>query len=74
MRTISVSGGNLFDIALRELGDARAAWRIAAANQMIDFWITGQVELKIPDPDPNAVNDGLPALSLVLPVTQQGGA
>jgi hypothetical protein len=38
-----VTGGNLFQITLIELGDARVAWRIAALNNLLNFWIVGSV-------------------------------
>lgn len=62
-RTISVSGADisLFHLAARELGDARQAWRIAAANGVSEFFLYGLGVLVIPDPDPTATT-GLPQL------------
>jgi hypothetical protein len=48
-------GGNLFRIALEELGDATQAGRIAdlnhhalMANGFVDFWVQGSQALQIP--------------------------
>jgi hypothetical protein len=54
MKTITVGGGNLFQVALQELGDATQWNRIAQLNGLIDPVITGIVTLQIPDIDPNA--------------------
>ena len=54
MRTITVAGGNLFQIAAQELADATQWLRIAQANGLSDPVLTGLVVLKIPDTDPNA--------------------
>jgi hypothetical protein len=50
METISTTGGNLFDIANRLLGDANLWYIIAAANDISDPWLDGLVTLIIPDP------------------------
>ncbi|QEH36498.1 hypothetical protein OJF2_50820 [Aquisphaera giovannonii] len=54
MRTITVAGGNLYQIALDQLGDATQWNRIAEANDLVDPFITGIVTLQIPEIDPNA--------------------
>lgn len=54
MRTITVAGGNLYQIALQYLGDATQWNRIAQANGLIDPVITGIATLEIPSADPNA--------------------
>lgn len=54
IRTIRVAGGNLFAIALAELGDATQWNRIAALNGLTDPWLTGQHALLIPPVDENA--------------------
>ena len=54
MKTITVGGGNLYRIALEQLGDAAQWDRIAEANGLIDPVLTGIVTLKIPDADPSA--------------------
>ncbi len=54
MKTITTGGGNLFQIALQELGDATQWNRIAELNDLIDPFLTGIVTLKIPKLDPNA--------------------
>ncbi len=41
-------GGTLFRIALEELGDAEQWDRIARLNDLIDPWLVGYFELKIP--------------------------
>lgn len=50
-RTITVVGGNLFDIAARELGDATQAVRIAQRNGLSDFFLSGTVTLDLPPVD-----------------------
>ena len=54
MKTVTVAGGNLFQIALEQLGDATQWDRIAILNGMVDPFLTGIVTLKIPQADPNA--------------------
>ena len=54
MRTVTVAGGNLFQLALTYLNDATQWNRIAQANGLIDPQITGVVMLQIPSVDPNA--------------------
>jgi hypothetical protein len=54
MKSITVAGGNLYQIALQQLGDATQAFRIAELNGLIDPVITGIVTLQIPDTDPDA--------------------
>lgn len=54
MKTITVAGGNLYQVALEQLGDATQWSRIAELNGLIDPMLTGIVTLQIPDTDPNA--------------------
>lgn len=54
MRTVTVAGGNLFDLALKYLGDSSQWNRIAQANGLIDPMITGIVTLQVPSINPNA--------------------
>lgn len=54
MKRVTVAGGNLFQLAAVELGDATQWIRIAQLNQLFDPMISGLVTLAIPDPDPNA--------------------
>jgi nucleoid-associated protein YgaU len=54
MRTITVVGGNLFQIAAEELGDATQWIRIAQLNNMSDPLLEGLVTLVIPERDPSA--------------------
>ena len=51
MKTITVAGGNLYQLALEHLGDATQWNRIAQANGLIDPVINGVVTLKIPQKD-----------------------
>ncbi|MDY3551399.1 hypothetical protein R5W24_000475 [Gemmata sp. JC717] len=51
MKTITVAGGNLFQIALQELGAAEQWNRIAQANGMTDPFFTGTRTLRIPAVD-----------------------
>ncbi len=59
LRTIAVSGGNLWSIAARELNDATQASRIAALNGLTDPMLTGQMTLLLPPLDAGATG-GLP--------------
>jgi hypothetical protein len=52
-RTITIAGGNLFQIAAQELGDAQQWNRIAALNGLTDFMVSGVVTLQIPPSIPN---------------------
>jgi hypothetical protein len=54
VRTIIVTGGNLFNIAATELADATQWIRIAQLNNISDPMLLGVVTLMIPDTDPNA--------------------
>ena len=54
MRTLTVAGGNLFQIAAVELADATQWIRIAQLNNLADPVLAGVTTLLIPDPDPNA--------------------
>jgi hypothetical protein len=54
MRSITVAGGNLFQIAAEQLGDATQWIRIAQLNNLSDPMLAGVVILLIPDRDPSA--------------------
>jgi len=54
MRTIMVTGGDLFHIAARELGDATQWIRIAQANGLSDPVLEGVTTLLLPARDPSA--------------------
>ncbi len=54
MRTITVVGGNLFQIAAEQLGDATQWIRIAQLNRLSDPMLDGVVTLAIPNADKNA--------------------
>lgn len=49
-----MAGGNLFQIALAQLGDATQWNRIAALNDLTDPFLQGVTSLKIPAVDPAA--------------------
>ena len=52
MQTVTVSGGDLYRLALQQLGDATQWNRIAQANDLLDPVITGTVTLVIPPVNP----------------------
>ncbi len=54
MRTLTVAGGNLFQIAAQQLNDATQWIRIAQLNGIEDPMLAGVVTLLIPDIDANA--------------------
>ena len=54
MKTITVIGGDLYRIALQELGSAEQWVRIAKINNRVDPVLTGIVTLTIPPVDANA--------------------
>jgi hypothetical protein len=54
MLTLTVAGGNLFQIAAQQLNDATQWIRIAQLNGINDPMLTGVVTLLIPDIDANA--------------------
>jgi nucleoid-associated protein YgaU len=54
MRTITVAGGNLYQLAMQYLNDATQWNRIAQANNLIDPVLIGLTTLKIPPVDSNA--------------------
>ncbi len=54
MQTLTVVGGNLFQIAAAQLNDATQWIRIAQVNNVSDPNLNGIVTLFIPDPDANA--------------------
>jgi nucleoid-associated protein YgaU len=56
---ITVSGGNLFQLAAQYYGDATQWNRIAAANGLWDFIIVGTVTLIIPPKNASAANGGI---------------
>jgi nucleoid-associated protein YgaU len=49
MQAITVTGGNLFDIANRFLGDATLWYVIAGASGISDPWLSGLTTIMIPD-------------------------
>jgi nucleoid-associated protein YgaU len=57
--TMTIAGGNLFRIAAQVYGDSSQWNRIAAANGLWDFIVTGTITLIIPPPDKNAGNGGI---------------
>ncbi len=54
MQVVSVTGGNLFQLAAVYLDDATQWVRIAALNNIPDPFLQGLVTLNIPDVDPSA--------------------
>ena len=54
MKTVTLAGGNLFQLAATELGDATQWIRIAQLNGLSDPMLSGVVTLLIPDQDSNA--------------------
>ena len=54
MRTLTVAGGNLFQIAAVELADATQWIRVAQLNNLADPVLAGVTTLLIPDADPSA--------------------
>jgi hypothetical protein len=54
MRTITVTGGNLFQVAAQHLGDATQWIRVAQANGLSDPMLAGLVTLNLPATDPSA--------------------
>jgi hypothetical protein len=53
LRTVTVAGGNLFQLAAQYLGDAQQWNRIASLNGLWDPMIVGVVTLLIPPVIPN---------------------
>jgi hypothetical protein len=58
MRTITVFGGNLFEIAAAQLGSALQWINIARANNLTDPMLFGQHEIIIPQ-STLAFSDGI---------------
>jgi hypothetical protein len=54
MKTLVVTGNNLFQIAAVQLADATQWIRIAQLNNLSDPLLVGVTTLLIPDVDPNA--------------------
>ncbi len=54
MQTMTIAGGNLFQLAATQLGDATQWIRIAQLNNLSDPMLSGVVTLLIPDQNPNA--------------------
>ena len=61
MKTITTTGGNLYQLAAVYLKSAEQWNRIAEANNLIDPVITGTMTLQIPAIDPNAGGGGYSA-------------
>lgn len=58
-QNITVSGGNLYQLAAQYLGDATQWNRIAELNVMTDPFISGTVMLTLPPVDASAGNGGI---------------
>jgi nucleoid-associated protein YgaU len=54
MQSVTVAGGNLFQIAAQELGDATQWIRIAQLNSITDPNLSGVTTLVIPNQNSNA--------------------
>lgn len=54
MQVVTVSGGNLFQVAAQYLRDATQWVRIAQLNGISDPWLSGLVTLKLPPVDASA--------------------
>ena len=54
MQTLTVAGGNLFQLAAQYLGDATQWIRIAQLNNLSDPLLTGLTTLLVPDVDASA--------------------
>jgi hypothetical protein len=54
MQTITIAGGNLFQLAALYLNDATQWIRIAELNNLSDPMLSGLNTLLIPDVNPNA--------------------
>jgi hypothetical protein len=54
MQTMTIAGGNLFQLAAAELGDATQWIRIAQLNNLSDPMLSGVVTILIPDRNPSA--------------------
>jgi hypothetical protein len=59
VRRVTVAGGDLYQLALVELGSALQWWRIAQANGITDPMLSGLNTLIIPGDD-SSLTDGLP--------------
>jgi hypothetical protein len=58
VKTITTIGGNLFELAARQLGSALQWVNIARANNLIDPMLSGQNEIAIP-PFSSIFSDGI---------------
>jgi hypothetical protein len=58
MRKITNIGGNLFEIAATQFGDALQWINIARSNHLVDPMLTGQNQLVIP-PFSSTFSDGI---------------
>jgi hypothetical protein len=59
-RTVSVTGGTLYQVAAQYLGDATQWNRIAVLNGLTDPWLPpGVLTLKLPAMARNAGNGGI---------------
>ena len=54
MKTVTLAGGNMFQLAATELGDATQWIRIAQLNNLVDPWLIGTTTLRIPERDMRA--------------------
>lgn len=54
MKTVDVTGGDLYHLALKYLGSAEQWNRIAQLNNLLDPVLSGLVTIKIPSVNPAA--------------------
>jgi hypothetical protein len=54
MQQLTLAGGNLFQVAAQQLGDATQWLRIAQLNNLTDPMLAGVVTLLIPRVNPSA--------------------
>jgi len=54
MQTVTVTGGNLFQIAAEYLQDATQWIRIAELNAISDPWLSGLIAINLPNLDRSA--------------------
>jgi hypothetical protein len=58
-KTLTITGGTLFDVAAQQYGDFTAYWVLLQANGLTDPWLEGTNVLTIPDWSP-ALSGGVP--------------
>ena len=59
IQTVTVAGGNLFQLAAQYLGDATQWNRIAQLNGLTDPFLSGPITLELPPVNSSAGNGGI---------------